>query len=149
MNLNLILAIIGGAVGLIITVSAVVLVLLLQQRSKQGEEQRQAASAASSYPAAVSMLLQWTFFDYALIGVFAIGSLFLFTDVVAVIRDAESYPLYHYGYLLCGFVFTLLGMLFMVFRLAMVLSFIRSRGPVSAQDHHSHPDQADQSEQRV
>lgn len=137
------LAILGGVTGLIVTASAVMLVLfMLQQRSKKEQD----ATPGQNEPGGANMLLQWTYFDYALIGVFAIGSLFLFTDVVAVIRDADSYPLYHYGYLLSGFVFTLLGMLFMVLRLAAVLSLVRSRGPLPAHDHHDHPGHADQTE---
>ncbi|MFE5319141.1 hypothetical protein ACFQ88_10565 [Paenibacillus sp. NPDC056579] len=142
--MKLTLAILGGVIGLVITASAVMLVwYLLQQRSKKEQE------ASADRQGGASMLLQWTYFDYALIGIFMIGSLFLLTDVVAVIRDADSYPLYHYGYLLSGFVFTLLGMLFMVLRLAVVLSLVRSRGAVPAHDHHDHPGHADQAEERV
>ncbi|UQZ82761.1 hypothetical protein SK3146_01921 [Paenibacillus konkukensis] len=138
------LAILGGAVGLLVTASAVMLIWLFmqrKQRNRSGEETQESPLAGLS-----SMLLQWTYFDYALIAVFAIGSLFLFTDAVAVIRDAASYPLYHYGYLLCGFVFTLLGMLFMILRLGVVLSLIRTGRAGLAPDHHRHPGDADQTE---
>lgn len=137
------LAILGGGVGLIVTASAVLLIWFVYQLRSNREQEN---TPTGQVTAVTSLLLQWTFFDYALIGVFAIGSLFLFTDVVAVIRDADSYPLYHYGYLLCGFVFTLFGMLFMIARLAVVLSLVRTRGPVSAPDHHRHPSHADQAE---
>lgn len=137
------LAILAGGVGLIVTASAVLLIWFVYQlRSNKEHESTQNGQLSG----VASLLLQWTFFDYALIGVFAVGSLFLFTDVLAVIRDAESYPLYHYGYLLCGFVFTLFGMLFMIARLAVVLSLVRTGRPVSSPDHHGHPSHADQSE---
>jgi len=141
--LKMTLAILGGAVGLIVTASAIMLIWFVYQLRSSKE---QGSSQNPQKTGAASFLLQWTFFDYALVGVFAIGSLFLFTDVVAVIRDADSYPLYHYGYLLCGFVFTLFGMLFMVARLAVVLSLVRPGGPAPAPDHHSHPGHADHPE---
>lgn len=160
--MKLTLALLAGIAGLIVTASAVMLVWMViqQQRSKSRPENEQAAgegaedrklseaSEEKSPPlsAAASMLLQWTYFDYALIGVFVVGSLFLFTDVIAVIRDSASYPLYHYGYLLCGFVFTGLAMLFMVLRLAAVLSLVRSGRTVPAPDEHRHPGEADQAE---
>ncbi|WP_156043134.1 hypothetical protein [Paenibacillus sp. UNC451MF] len=141
--MKMILAILAGGVGLIVTASAVLLIWFVYQLRSNKEQEN---THSGQLPAVASLLLQWTFFDYALIGVFAIGSLFLFTDVLAVIRDADSYPLYHYGYLLCGFVFTLFGMLFMIARLAVVLSLVRTRGPVSSPDHHHHPSHADQPE---
>ena len=159
--MKLTLALLAGIAGLIVTASAVMLVWMViqQQRSNSKPEQERAGEETENgelsdagedksppLPAAASMLLQWTYFDYALIGVFAVGSLFLFTDVIAVIRDSASYPLYHYGYLLCGFVFTVLAMLFMVLRLAAVLSLVRSGRAVSAADEHRHPGEADQAE---
>ncbi|OXM84092.1 hypothetical protein [Paenibacillus rigui] len=160
--MKLTLAVLAGVVGLIVTASAVMLIwFVMQQKQKMqnkpeelqannhpeeghgAEEQMQGSSPLQSI---APLLLQWTFFDYALIGVFAVGSLFLFTDVIAVIRDAASYPLYHYGYLLCGFVFTLLSMLFMILRFATVLSLVRSGRAFSAADKHSHPGETNQAE---
>ncbi|WP_248924950.1 hypothetical protein [Paenibacillus hamazuiensis] len=133
--MNFLLALFGGLIGLFVTGAAVFMAWLYLQHRKQPE--------TSAYEPPV--LLKWTSFDYALIILFLIGSLFLFTDALAVIRDRESYPLYHYGYLLCGFVFTFLGMLFMVVRLALVLSMVRS-GSLRAPNHHNHPGDADQPE---
>ncbi|NOU97905.1 hypothetical protein GC093_32465 [Paenibacillus sp. LMG 31456] len=153
--MKLILAIVGGSIGLLVSASAVFMAWALFQHHKTKSTQETVTGEPSekmgitSGSAVSAAMLRWTFFDYALIAVFAIGSLFLFTDVIAVIRDAESYPLYHYGYLLCGFVFTLLGMLFMILRLAFVLSLVRSDRPVTVQDNHNHPGSADQAEKRV
>ncbi|PZE20927.1 hypothetical protein [Paenibacillus xerothermodurans] len=151
--MKLTLAIVGGGLGLIVTAAAVFMVWLLLQHRQNREPSPggllEGAQAADSAP--YGLLLRWTYFDYALIGVFGIGSLFLFTDVVAVIRDADSYPLYHYGYLLCGFVFTFLGMLFMVLRFAFLLSIVRSHGALSHTDgtvtvpnHHDEPSHANE-----
>jgi hypothetical protein len=86
---------------------------------------------------AVPQLLQWTFFDYALLALFLIGSLFLFTDLVAVLRDLESFPPYHAPYLICGFIFTLAATLMMLVRLALVLAVARGERLPSA-EHQKH-----------
>jgi hypothetical protein len=148
--LKLILALVGGSIGLLVTASAVFLAWAMYQYLKHKKEAGTGPSLQSVQANTISsVLLRWTFFDYALIAVFAIGSLFLFTDVIAVIRDSESYPLYHYGYLLCGFIFTLFGMLFMVLRLLLVLRLIRTDGAAALPDNHDQPSGADQAEQRI
>lgn len=157
--MKLTLAMLAGIVGLIVTASAVMLIwLVIQQKQKSKVAESQSSEPSSKQEAShegdgasplipvSSLLLKWTYFDYALIGVFAVGSLFLFTDVIAVIRDAESYPLYHYGYLLCGFVFTFMSMLYMILRFASVLSLVRTGSTASVTDEHRHPGQADQAE---
>ncbi|MCR8631147.1 MULTISPECIES: hypothetical protein [Paenibacillus] len=150
--MKLILAIVGGSIGLLVTASAVFMAWALYQHHKTKSTQDIVTAEPSdkagitSVSAVSAAMLRWTFFDYALIAVFAVGSLFLFTDVIAVIRDAESYPLYHYGYLICGFVFTLFGMLFMILRLAFVLSLVRADRPLTIPDNHNQPSDADQAE---
>ncbi|MDF2962704.1 MAG: hypothetical protein K0S39_4439 [Paenibacillus sp.] len=150
--MKLILAIVGGSMGLLVTASAVFMAWALFQHRKNQSNQEAAqgnlsdGETISSINAVSAVMLRWTFFDYALIAVFTIGSLFLFTDVIAVIRDAQSYPLYHYGYLLCGFVFTLFGMLFMVLRLAFVLTLVRPDRPAGLPNNHNQPSGADQAE---
>ncbi|MFB6367497.1 hypothetical protein ACFCP7_26315 [Paenibacillus elgii] len=91
-------------------------------------------------------LARWTFFDYALLALFLIGSLFLFTDLLAVLRDAEQYPPYHFPYLLCGFVFTVAGMLMMLVRLALTIASVRSERPLPPPDHQDHPGHAEQAQ---
>jgi hypothetical protein len=147
--LKLILALLGGGLGLVVTALAVYMAWMLFQHRKNKEASQGSLSdgiQAAADSVSAGLLLRWTFFDYAFIGVFAIGSLFLFTDAIAVIRDADSYPLYHYGYLLCGFVFTMFGMLFMVLRFALVLSLLRPHGAPSLPDHHYKPGQTNQAE---
>jgi hypothetical protein len=145
--MNIILAFLAGGIGLLVTASAILMAWLAMQRHKNIRNQE--TSQGSLQQGISRQMLQWTFFDYALILVFAIGSLFLFTDVLAVIRDAQSYPLYHYGYLLCGFIFTLFGMLFMILRLSVVLSLIRSQCLFSPPNQNDHPRQAEQAEERI
>lgn len=151
-DMKLFLAIVGGSIGLLVTASAVLMAwAFFQHRKSQLTEQPASGNpsenkgTAADSPISAAML-KWTFFDYGLIAVFAIGSLFLFTDVIAVIRDADSYPLYHYGYLLCGFIFTLFGMLFMILRLKFVLSLVRTSRPAAITDNHDQPSGANQAE---
>lgn len=90
--------------------------------------------------------LKWSFMDYAIIIVFVCGMLFLLAEMVAVMKDREGFPLYHYGYLLCGFVFSLIGMLFMVARFVIVLRMAQGMDCVALIDHHNEPNNADTAE---
>ncbi|QGQ97398.1 hypothetical protein EHS13_22180 [Paenibacillus psychroresistens] len=87
--------------------------------------------------------LKWSFMDYAIIIVFLCGMLFLLAEVITVMKDRESFPLYHYGYLLSGFIFSLLGMLFMVARFAIVLRMVQSMDRIALVDHHNEPNDTD------
>lgn len=122
------LAVIGGLIGLAVTGSAVLLAWSVYTQSKTHD------------------LFRWTYFDYALLALFMVGSLFLFTDLIAVLRDASAFPPYHYGYLLCGFVFTFAGMLMMSVRLMLTVSLIRTGRPAPVPNHHEQPSQAEQTE---
>ncbi|XOK63427.1 hypothetical protein ACJ7K1_09995 [Paenibacillus elgii] len=156
------LAWLGGAIGLVVTGSAVLLAWTVYSRAQaealpsaapegaaaqteERPEDRPSLSAALVRQAGPH-LARWTFFDYALLVLFAVGSLFLFTDLLAVLRDAEQYPPYHFAYLLCGFVFTLAGMLMMLVRLALTIASIRSERPLPAPDHQDHPGHAEQAQ---
>ncbi|MED4601744.1 hypothetical protein P9314_13640 [Paenibacillus validus] len=155
------LAVIGGVLGLAATGSAFLFIWMIYSKpaDKSGaglDPQPEAAvqaegalspeavgdakprTAASLFRQAAPQLLQWTFFDYVLLALFLIGSLFLFTDLVAVLRDSASYPPYHYGYLLCGFVFTFAAALMMLLRLALVLALARGAQRLAGADHHQH-----------
>ncbi|SCW32844.1 hypothetical protein SAMN04487970_100323 [Paenibacillus tianmuensis] len=166
----------GGAIGLIVTGSAVLLAWTVYSRAQaeaapsavpeeaaaqdtaNPEDSGNAAVRTKERPedqpslSAVLVrqagphLARWTFFDYALLALFLIGSLFLFTDLLAVLRDAEQYPPYHFPYLLCGFVFTLAGMLMMLVRLALTIALVRSERPLPAPDHQDHPGDAEQAQ---
>ncbi|WP_159887176.1 hypothetical protein [Paenibacillus puerhi] len=122
------LAVVGALVGLLVTGSAIFMAVKVRMSPAEGmpseEEQKSDAkpSAADRLRSAAPQLLQWTFFDYALLVLFLIGSLFLFTDLLAALRDAESFPPYHVPYLLCGFIFTCAAALMMLVRLAAVLT---------------------------
>lgn len=86
-----------------------------------------------------AVFLRWTFFDYALLFLTLTGLIFLLVDVIGVIKDRDSYPYYHYGYLVSGFVFVMLGLLLLLGRLFLVLRLADQRP--SAPNQHHEPNQ--------
>jgi hypothetical protein len=128
------LALIGGIVGLFVTGAACLTAWLYRQHTRLPQEQ-----------AAGAVFLRWNVLDYAILLLCTLGALLLFTDLLAVMRDPASYPPHHFSYLLCGFVFTLLGMLFMAIRLAIALAVFKS-SRVSPVNKHDQPGYADQAE---
>jgi hypothetical protein len=84
---------------------------------------------------------RWTLLDTLFLGVFVAGLLFLLADAVGVIRDREAYPYYHYGYLLSGFVYNLLGGLFLFLRLGATLRLVNHQ--------HAEPDQTQNAKERI
>ncbi|MGF9916124.1 hypothetical protein ABEX47_27450 [Paenibacillus ehimensis] len=164
------LAWLGGAIGLVVTGSAVLLAWTVYSRAQAAASsasetadacdtvtpeaavltkerpENQPSLSSSLVREAGPFLARWTYFDYALLALFLVGSLFLFTDLLAVLRDAEQYPPYHFAYLLCGFVFTLAGMLMMLVRLALTIASVRSERPLPAPDHQDHPGHAEQAQ---
>jgi hypothetical protein len=137
------LAVMGGLLGLVVLAAAVFTPWLLQEQWKQQRDKE--GGQVSKLELARTYFMRWTALDYAIIGQFVIGLLFLLTDVIGVIRDRQSYPYYHFGYLLFGFIFSLLGMLFMLLRLILVLQVSRAPG-VSTPDHHHKPNETNQAE---
>lgn len=137
-----VLMIFAALIGLLITVSAIFTVWVIwhHARSLKGDRQGNLVKMTGQY------LLKWTLMDYAILILFLSGMLFLFTDLLAVMRDREFYPSYHYRYLLSGFVFSLLGMIFMYVRLGIVLRLFRSNDVLSSPKHHNEPPQADGTE---
>ena len=89
-------------------------------------------------------LRRWTVFDYFLLGLFLLGTLFLLSDVSAVMRDRDAYPYYHYGYVLSGFVYNTLAGIFLFVRLGLTLRATdRERSSASASgDDGGEPDEA-------
>ncbi|MCG7213407.1 hypothetical protein [Paenibacillus mucilaginosus] len=146
----MILAILGAALGLAATGTAVWMAWSVWSAGRAG-----AAAAADGTGGAKPGLLphlqaavprQWTYFDYMLLLLFLTGSMFLFTDLIAVLRDAELFPPYHYGYLLCGFVFSFTGMLMMAVRLFLVLSSGASGSVAPAENHQDQPGEREHAE---
>ncbi|MDF2927597.1 MAG: hypothetical protein K0R57_6511 [Paenibacillaceae bacterium] len=90
-----------------------------------------------------ALLLRWTVFDYAVLLIVLTGLIFLLADLIGVVNDRDLYPYYHYGYLVSGFIFTLLGVLFMLARLFLVLR-LAEKGLTAPNQHHK-PHQADHS----
>lgn len=136
------LAIVCGAIGLAVTGAAVYAVAAALQQRKQAADNGAKAPFAET---GTAYLLRWTAWDYAVLAVFAAGMLFLLVDLLGVVRDRASFPDYRFGYMLCGFVFSLLGMLLMVVRLGLVLQLAgSSRAP--APQHEREPEQADRAE---
>jgi len=109
-------------------------------------------------------LRRWTVFDYLILAVFLIGTLFLAADAAGVVRDREAYPYYHYGYLLSGLVYNALAGLFLFVRLGLTIRMAddatsgttpRSADGSDAGSNASpghddgEPDQAERAEERV
>jgi hypothetical protein len=138
------LTIFAVVLGALVTLTAVFTAWVIwhHARSLQGNRQDNLVEAASRY------LLKWTLFDYAVLFLFLAGMLFLLTDLIAVIRDHEFFPMYHYGYLMSGFIFTFVAMVFMFIRLGIVLRMSRSNDSSTA-DHHNQPTQTNHSEERI
>lgn len=111
-----------------------------------------------------SALSRWTIFDYLILSVFVIGTLFLLTDLIAVMKDREAYPYYHYGYLLSGVVYNVLAGVFLYVRLGMTFRLLgaqesaadadtaaaetaaASGDTAGTNDDHGEPDQAKRTE---
>jgi H+/gluconate symporter-like permease len=152
MQLYSILAIFAALLGLAVTGAAVFTVWsIFQQRKKQPHEELttdfESLSVSQTFSRqAGQYFLKWTMFDYAVLALILIGLLFLFTDVIAVMRDRQSYPYYHYGYLLSGFIFSLVGVIFITVRLAVVLRSLRADDNFSAVDDHQKPDETNAAE---
>ncbi|SEB75158.1 hypothetical protein [Paenibacillus sp. GP183] len=144
MSLNMSLAIFGGFLGLVITGIALYTAWIIHQLWKQ-----QAASprAFSSAEIAALYLSQWTVMDFAILGISAIGILLLAADLFAVMRDRASFPPYHIFYLLCGLIFSMMGVLLLIVRLFVVIGINRppaeaSQSPISP-NHHDQPNDTD------
>jgi hypothetical protein len=134
------LGIFAAILGLIIIGGALYTIgSILAQRKKLQSEQSLSQLAGRYF-------LRWSMFDYAVLVVFLSGMLFLLSEVIAVLRDRQSFPYYHYGYLLSGFVFSLLGMLFVIVRLVIVLRMVRSIDPSTLINNHQKPNETDAAE---
>jgi len=136
------LAVFGGVLGLGITGAAVYSAWMIRQLWQQ-----QAASphAVSQQEIAAEYLSRWTLLDYGTVGLFVIGLLLLLADLLAVLRDKAAFPDYHFAYLLCGIVISVMGMLLLTIRLFVVIGLAKSgvlKRPV-APDHQNKPGHAD------
>lgn len=106
-------------------------------------------------------LQRWTVFDYIILSVFLIGSLFLLADLAGVLRDRDAYPFHHYGYLLSGFVYNTLAGIFLFIRLGLTLRLLGaeegkdesspvSNGTVVSANHNHHkPHETEAAEERI
>lgn len=145
-----VLAVFAALVGLGVTGAAVYTayeLLQLRKRGNGGNDGKEGNGEGNS--ADLRSLLRWTVLDYALIVLFSIGLMFLFVDVLGVLReDRSGFPYYHFGYLLSGFVFTFLGALFLLARLFLVLRVAGSPG-FTPPHHQNEPGQADSAEDGV
>jgi hypothetical protein len=140
------LAVVGGLVGLLVTGVAVYTAWFIHRAVGADADKSDAFSAPlSRIEAAGKMILRWTLMDYAVLLLFIIGLLFLLADLAGVLRDRHSYPLYHFGYLLCGLVFSALGMLFMFVRLTVLIRLVRSERSFSP-NHHDKPSHTNHAE---
>ncbi|MFK7696358.1 hypothetical protein [Paenibacillus sp. HJGM_3] len=147
------LAIFGSLIGLFVTGAALFTAwsFYMERKAKQAPPESDSsddAAAAAKTGSLTPLLKGWMVWDYAVILLFGVGAVFLFTDLLAVARDREQFPPYHYGYLLCGFIFCLLGMLFSFIRIATLIRLHRG-SRTARMDHADEPEHAYHAEQRV
>ncbi|MDD9265528.1 hypothetical protein ACFPES_00640 [Paenibacillus sp. GCM10023248] len=146
--MNLLLAIIGGLVGLFVTGAALYTAWMIHQLWRQ---QAAAPKALSQVDIAVTYLSRWTVLDYAAIGLFILGLLLLLAELFALLRDeAATSAAFHYSYLLTGIIFCAMGMLLLISRLAVVLGFaergaLHRTAPVAPYHQHE-PNHANEAE---
>ncbi|MDB5054891.1 MAG: hypothetical protein JWM44_2941 [Bacilli bacterium] len=140
-----VLAMFAAILGLAVTAAAVFTIWSILQQRKESNEGKSSIHASFSQQAS-QYFLKWTVFDYSILILFAAGMLFLFVDVIGVMRERQSYPFFHYGYLLSGFLFSLLGMLFIVARLVIVLRLVRVHNELPAVNDHHKPNEANAAE---
>jgi hypothetical protein len=114
--MEVMLAIFGGILGLAVTGASLYTAWAVRQLVKErgGTPGDRAALTAK-------LFLHWTVYDAAVIALFVCGTLLLIADAIGMLRDRQNYPLFHFGYLLCGIAFSVLGMAFVLIRLAAVL----------------------------
>jgi putative exporter of polyketide antibiotics len=129
------LAIFAAILGLLLTSAAIYTIWTLTQQRKNQQGELTFSQLAGRY------FLRWSFFDYTVLVMFLCGMLFLLTEVIAVVREPASFPYHHYGYLLCGFIFSLLGMLFTLARFIIVLRVVRGMDGVSLVNDHQEPNE--------
>lgn len=145
--MNLLLAILGGLLGLIVTGVAVYSAWNVHQLWKQQEAEPKPCSQAEI---AAAYFSRWTMMDYAIVVVFLIGFLLLLTELLAFRRDQAAVESFHFAYLLTGMILSAMGMLLLFVRLIAVLGFIQSgtlyRTAAVAPDHQNEPNQADPAE---
>lgn len=140
------LAIFASAIGLFVTGAAVFTAVAFYSSRKRAADEPSRADKTGQPPAGGTLdwFMRWTLADYAILFLFGFGIVFLLTDLIGVAKEKELYPPFHYAYLLCGIIFSFMGMLFTFVRLALVL---RLTGRSAAAAHHAHkPDQAQQAE---
>lgn len=145
MGLYVLLAIFAAVIGLFVTGAAIFTAwAFYSSRSKTTNDGAREIGDTAQNEGKWSWFLRWTVADYAALFLFGFGTVFLLTDLIGVSKDRDLYPMYHFAYLLCGTLFSFMGMLFMFVRLALVL---RLTGGTASAGHHSHePDQAEQAE---
>jgi uncharacterized membrane protein len=150
-----ILIIFGGCIGLIVTGAAFYTVWSVMEMRRQQNVQHhhiQAAAVEAGYNTQSveirDVLRSWTVMDYGAIGVFVIGMMLMIADLFAVIRDRDSYPYYHYGYLFCAIIFVLVGMMFMVVRIGVILRS-SPKAKSTFLDDDNKPEQTDEPHERI
>lgn len=143
--MNMVLAIIGGLLGLFVTGVAIYTAWMVHQLWRQ---QAAAPKPSSQVDIAIKYFSKWTIMDYAVVTLFIIGLLLLLAELFAVMRDQIAIANFHFSYLLTGIIISAMGMLLLFVRLIVVLGFIKSgalhRTVTVAPNHQNEPDDTDQ-----
>ncbi|NQX66294.1 hypothetical protein HQN90_09160 [Paenibacillus alba] len=141
--MNLLLAIIGGFLGLFVTGVAVYTAWLVYH---QWQQQAASPRAVSQVEIAVKYFSRWTLMDYTVVGLFIVGLLLLLAELFAILRDPMAISTYHFSYLLTGIILSAMGMLLLIARLVIVLGFKQAgalhRPMTVAPNHENEPNDA-------
>lgn len=105
-----VVAVAAGAAALAVTAYAAWELASFRRRTPQ--KGRKGGFIAFRIPKESEHVVVWTWADWIALGLAALGGLFLLADAVAVVRDRDAYPFYHLGYLLSGFVYVAVAVLF-------------------------------------
>lgn len=135
-----ILTILAAVLGLLITIGAIYTVWSIVRQRNNRQDKKTISEIAGQY------FLKWSFLDYAIIIVFLSGMIFLLAELIAVMKDRQSFPFYHYGYLLSGFIFSFLGMIFMLARFTIVLRIVQRMDFVAFKNQHHEPNHTETTE---
>ncbi|PDO11528.1 MAG: hypothetical protein BLM47_02050 [Candidatus Reconcilbacillus cellulovorans] len=119
-----VVAVAAGAAALAVTAYAAWELASFRRRTPQ--KGRKGGFIAFRIPKESEHVVVWTWADWIALGLAALGGLFLLADAVAVVRDRDAYPFYHLGYLLSGFVYVAVAVLFLTVRLAALFGLVRA-----------------------
>ncbi|MDF2670647.1 MAG: hypothetical protein K0R67_2953 [Paenibacillus sp.] len=151
--MNTSLAIFASIVGLFVTIVALYTAWYVYQDRKSGENDQgtdEAQKEKAPMERSRSLLQRWMIWDWTVLILFGCGAVFLLVDIVAISKVVDQYqfPPYHYGYMLSGFIFCVLGMLFSTIRVISLL-WLAGRSRTAGANNANEPYHTDHAENGV